>query len=226
MSFPNITYQAIVNLCTNSMKSCANVDGNYTSLASQFKSGYSNQIALPVWWDSSYTDKGYGYTDQGYTSGQGTDYRYNGPDYRGDYNNLHTTTNRVTITSGSVITQISSSTIDSQMTNYLTLLGVNSVLNTNIKEDKFLWFINNLFAYYKARVRWASSVWKQDTIPVVYLNFASVTTPFYPTSHMKAGSYVIKAQAINDLFNVFTPTKSGMSVYTITYNYSYYHDKG
>ena len=112
------------------------------------------------------------------------------------------------------------------MTNYLTLLGVNSVLNTNIKEDKFLWFVNNLFAYYKARVRWASSVWAQGIIPIVYLTNASITTPFYPTSHMKIGSYVIKAQAINDLFNVFIPTKSGMSVYTITYNYSYYHDKG
>ncbi len=239
MSFPVITYQQIVNILLNSMYSCANVDSNYTSLASQFKSGYSNQIALPVWWDSSYTDKGgytdqgYGYTDQGYTSGQGTDYRYNGPDnryngpdYRGDYNKHGTTDNHVVVKSSSVISQVTSSTIQTQMTAYLTLLGLNNSLNTNVKEDKFLWFINNLSAYYKARVRWASSIWNQTAVPIVYLSNTNINTPFYSADHKKDNSWLIKAVTVNDIFDVFTPIKLGNSTYRITYTYTYTHNRG
>ena len=211
MSLPNITYQNVVDIILSSMKSSSNVDSNYDSLDSRFKANWSKYVAMPVWWDSAYTNNGY---------------RGSGTDKRGDYSNLHTTNNNVTITSNSIINKVTSDTINSQLNSFLSSLGITPLLNSIIRQDKFLWFLNNLYAYYKTRVRWASSIFAQDIVPIVYLSSATITTPFYPSTHRVDATYTIKATQITDLIDVFSPVHAGIYLYTVTYNYSFYHDRG
>lgn len=210
MSLPSFTFRYISNIILSSLKGCNNIDSAYNDIPAEFKSGYSEYHSMPIWWDNSYTDGGY--------NGKGID-------YRGDYNNFKTTQNGVTVTvttsSNYYVNQVSSSTVDSQMNSFLSILGVSSILDNQCEQNLFLWYLDNLMAYYQTRVVLVASRWNQSATPLIYDSASNITSPFYPRSDTNANNFLIRADVIVDMIAAL---QSSNRVEDIGYLYSFIHN--
>lgn len=210
MSLPSFTFRYISNIVLSSLKGCNNIDSAYNNIPAEFKTGYSVYHSMPIWWDSSYVDEGY--------HGSGTD-------YRGDYNNSKTTQNGVTamVTTSSqyYVKQVSSSTVDSQMNSFLSVLGVSSILDNTCGRNLFLWYLDNLMAYYQTKVVFIASRWNQSTTPLIYDSASNITSPFYPRSDTNANNFLIRADIIIDMIAAL---QSSNRVEDIDYLYSFTHN--
>lgn len=210
MSLPSFTFRYISNIVLSSLKGCNNIDSAYNNIPAEFKTGYSVYHSMPIWWDSSYVDEGY----------------YDlGTDYRGDYNNSKTTQNgvtaMVTASSNYYIKQVSSSTVDSQMNSFLSVLGVSSILDNLCERNLFLWYLDNLMAYYQTKVVLVASRWNQSATPLIYDSASNITSPFYPRSDTNANNFLIRADIIVDMIAAL---QSSSRVEDIDYLYSFTHN--
>lgn len=210
MSLPSFAFRYISNIILSSLKECDNVDSAYDNIPAEFKSGYSEYHSMPIWWDNSYVDGGY---------------KGKGIDYRGDYNNFKTTQNGVTVTvttsSNYYVNQVSSSTVDSQMNSFLSILGVSSILDNRCEQNLFLWYLDNLMAYYQTRVVLVASRWNQSATPLIYDSASNITSPFYPRSDTNANNFLIRADVIVDMIAAL---QSSNRVEDIGYLYSFIHN--
>lgn len=210
MSLPSFTFRHISNIILSSLKGCNNIDSAYNNIPAEFKSGYSAYHSMPIWWDSSYVDGGY---------------RGVGVDYRGDYNNFKTTQNGVTAmvnaSSSYYVKQVSSSTVDSQMNSFLSILGVNSILDNRCEQNSFLWYLDNLMAYYRTKVVPVASRWNQSLTPLIYDSASNITSPFYPRSDTNTNNFLIRADIIVDMIAALQVCDR---VEDIDYLYSFTHN--
>lgn len=210
MSLPSFTFRHISNIILSSLKGCNNIDSAYGNIPAEFKSRYSAYHSMPIWWDSSYADGGY---------------RGVGTDYRGDYNNFKTTNNGVTAivnaSSSYYVKQVSSSTVDSQMNSFLSILGVSSILDNRCEQNLFLWYLDNLMAYYQTKVVFVASRWNQSATPLIYDSASNITSPFYPRSDTNANNFLIRADIIVDMIAAL---QSSNKVEDIDYLYSFTHN--
>lgn len=212
MSLPLFTFRYISDIVLSSLKGCNNIDSAYNNMPAEFKTGYSGYHSMPIWWDNSYTDQGYpGLKEK--------------PDYRGDYNNFHTTQNGVTVmvntSSSYYVKQVSSSTVDSQMNSFLSILGVSSILDNRCERNLFLWYLDNLMAYYQTKVVPVASRWNQSVTPLIYDSASNITSPFYPRSDTNANNFLIRADIIVDMIAAL---QTSNKVEDIDYLYSFTHN--
>lgn len=81
-------------------------------------------------------------------------------------NDAHYTTKTITCTSG--VTQVSSSTVDTDMNNLLNRTGMNMVLSQPIKNEEFFRLLNNIISFCASNCMFASGHFDQNSKYLIY----------------------------------------------------------
>ena len=181
MTIQNITYQTLVDLVKNYIKTnCVNIS-NFDSINSTMKSGYSTSANI--------SSNGGGYTS------------------------------KYTCTISKAVSQVASSVVDTDMTNFLNTINVSNKLSSNIAEGEFINFINDLVSFCSTKMGFAVG---QFTTAKYLIYNTSTSYSSTVTINNDTARQLIKAtnatSIVNMLINVM---KQSLRNIPCTYTYSF-----
>lgn len=182
MAIGNITYNEIIDLMKNWIKTNATNIASYSSIPSQFKSGWSSSANISS----------------------------NGPHYTSTY----------TVRISQYVSQVSAATVDTDMNNFLTSIGIASKLSQNIPTSEFLNFINDIISFCATKLGFAISQFNSNR----YLIYNTKNTSYSSLITLSTNENVkiIEANDINILFNAMIDIiKQNIRCYPCTYTYSF-----
>ncbi len=182
MPIQNITYQTLVDLVKNYIKTnCKNIS-DFASISSVMKSGYSTSATI-----SSAGD--------GYTSSY-------------------------TCTISKAVAQVDTSTVDTDMTNFLSTIGVSSKLSSNIPEGEFIKFFNDMVSFCSTKMAFATSQF--TTTKYLIYNTGSTSYASTVTIGNNTARQLIKVTDITTITNMLTSVmKQTLRTIPCTYTYSF-----
>lgn len=182
MTLQNITYQTLVDVVKNYIKTnCVNIS-NFASINSTMKAGYSTSATI--------SSSGAGYTSN------------------------------YTCTISKAVSQVSSSTVDTDMTNFLTTIGVSNKLSSNIAEGEFIKFFNNMMSFCSTKLGFATGQF--TTSKYLIYNTSATTYSSTVTINNDTARQIVKASDITSITNIITTVmKQTLRNIPCTYTYSF-----
>lgn len=198
-----ITYQELVNIVKNWIKSnCINIT-NYGSISAAAKPGYSYTVANVYSYQSAVMAGGRGNPVSHYVA--------------------HNEVTKATLTSP--VVQATTAQVDSDMTAFLTKIGANSYLTTRVSEVNFYNFITDMVSFCCSKVCFlVSQSGNANNTSLRYLVYnpsqATYNSTVNITSSSSVNAVITASSTLQMVNSLITLIKQGIRVLPCKYTYS------